>query len=61
MLVVKNLPDKAGDARDTDSIHESGRFPGVASVNPRQYSHLENSMNREAWPSIVHGATKSQT
>ena len=59
VLVVKNLPAKAGDARDADSVHESGRFPGVASGNPLQYSYLENSMNRGAWPSTVHGATES--
>ena len=31
--VVKNLPAKAGDARDTDSIPESGRSPGVGNGN----------------------------
>ena len=29
--------------------------------NLLQYSCLENSMNRGAWPTSVHGATKSQT
>ena len=61
VLVVKNLPAKAGDAREADSLHESGRFPGVASGKLLQYAYLENSMNRGARLSTVHGATKSQT
>ena len=43
--VVKNLPDNAGDA---DSIPGSGSYPGEGSGNPRQYSCLENPMEREA-------------
>ena len=34
MLVVKNLPAKAGDIRDAGSIPESGRFPGGGHGNP---------------------------
>jgi len=41
--VVKNLPAGIGDARDTGSIPESGRSPGVGNGNPLQYSCLENS------------------
>ena len=41
-LVVKNLPAKAGDARDLSSIPGSGRSPGVGNGNPFQYSCLEN-------------------
>ena len=48
-LVVKNLPASAGDARDVGSIPGLGRFPGVGSGNPLQYSCLENSMDRGAW------------
>ena len=59
--VVKNLPPSAGDARDAGSILESGRFPGVGSGNPRQYSCLENSMERGAWWATVCGVAKSQT
>jgi len=44
--VVKNLPANAGDARDTGSIPESGRSPGVGNGNPLQYSCLENPMDR---------------
>ena len=44
--MVKNLPANAGDARDTGSIPESGRSPGVGNGNPLQYSCLENPMDR---------------
>ena len=43
------------------SIAGLGRSPGVGDDNPRQYSCLENPMNRGAWWAVVHGATKSQT
>ena len=32
-----------------------GRFPGEGNGNPLQYYFLENSMDRGAWPSTVHG------
>ena len=35
-LMVKNLPDNAGDARDVGLISGSGRFPGVENGNPVQ-------------------------
>ena len=60
-LEEKNLAANARDARDTGSIPESGRSPGVANGNPLQYSCLENSMNRGSWWATVHGVTKSQT
>ena len=44
--VVKNLPANAGDARDTGLIPESARSPGEGNGNLRQYTCLENSMNR---------------
>ena len=37
----------------------SGRSPGEGNGYPRQYSWLENSMDRGAWQAIVHGVTKS--
>ena len=61
MLVVKNLPANAGDARDEGSISESGRSPGVGNGTPLQHSCLENSMGRGAWQLTVHGASKSLT
>ena len=36
-LVVKNLPDKAGDARNVGSFPGSGRFPDGGHGNPLQY------------------------
>ena len=34
---------------------------GEGDGNPRQYSCLENSMDRGAWQARVHGGTKSRT
>ena len=47
-LVIKNLPAKAGDARDVGLIPGLGRCPGVENDNSFQYSCLENSMGRGA-------------
>ena len=60
-LVVKNLPANAGDIRNTASIPGSGRSPAEGHGNPLQYSCLENSMDRGAWRTTVHGVTKSWT
>ena len=35
--MAKNLPANARDSRDTGSISESGRSPGVGNGNPLQY------------------------
>ena len=48
LLVVKNPPANAGDARDVGLIPGSGRFPGGGHGNPLQYSCLENPMDRGA-------------
>ena len=61
VLVVKNLPAKAGDVRDKGLIPGSGRFPGEGNGNPFQYSCLENSVDGGAWWVIVHGVAKSWT
>ena len=58
--MVKNPPANAGDTRDAGLIPGLGRFPGVGSDNQLQYSRLENSMDRGAWPATVHVATKKQ-
>ena len=55
----QNLLAYAGDARDSGSILGSGRSPGIGNGKLLQYSCLENSMNRGARQSPVHGVTKS--
>ena len=58
MLVVKNLPANAGDARDIGSV------PGLEDPleeengNPLQYSCLENPMDRGACWTVVRGSRK---
>ena len=59
--MVKNLSARAEDARDTDLIPGSGRYPGAGNGNPLQYSSLENSMDRAAWWATVHEVAKSDT
>ena len=60
MLVVKNPPANAENAREAGSIPGSERSPGVGNGNPLQYSCLENSMGRAAWQATVYGVAKSQ-
>ena len=47
--------------RDAASVPGSGGSPAVGNGNPLQYACLENSMDRGAWQSTVHGVTKSWT
>ena len=61
MLVVKNLPTKAGDIRDADWTPGLGGPPGGGHGNPLQYSCLENPMDRGAGQATSHGAAKSRT
>ena len=56
--VVKNPPANAGDL---GLIPGWGKSPGEGNGTPFQYSCLENPMDREAWPAIVHKVAKSQT
>ena len=53
--LVKKLPV---NAEDTGSIPGWGRSPGRGNGNSRQYSCLENPMDRGAWQAIVHGVAK---
>ena len=55
--------DKASacNAGDPGSIPGLGRSPGEGNGNPLQYSCLENSIDRGAWQSTVHGVANSQT
>ena len=59
--VVKNPSENAGDKGDPGSIPVSGRSPGGGNGNWLQDSHLENSMDREAWRAAIHGVAKSGT
>ena len=61
VLVVKNLPAKAGDVRDMGLIPGLGRSPGVGNSNPLQYSCLENPRDREAWWVAVYGVAQGRT
>ena len=60
-LVVKNPPANVGDTRDVSSIPGSERSPGEGDGKALQYSCLDNSTDRGAWRSTVHGVAKSQT
>ena len=59
--LVKNLPANTGDLKDTGSIPGWGRSLGGGHGNLLQYSCLENSMDRGAWWTTVHGVTQSRT
>ena len=61
VLVVKNLPANAGDARDSGLILGSGRSLGGGNDNPLQCSYLEKPVDRGAWWVTVHGVAKRQT
>ena len=50
-----------GNAGDLGSIPGSGRSPGEGNANPLQYFCLENTRDREAWQTTVHGIAKSRT
>ena len=47
-------------AQTVKKLPELGSSSGEGNGNPFQYSCLENSMDIEAWWSIVHGVAKSQ-
>ena len=53
--------ESACNMGDLSLISELGRSPGDRNDNPLKYSCLENSMDRGAWRSTVHGFTKSRT
>ena len=52
--------ESACNAEDPSLILGLGRSSGEKNSITLQYSCLENSMDREAWWTTVHGATKSQ-
>ena len=66
VLYNKGFPG-GSDGKETASnsgvlslILGSGRCPDEGNDYPLQYSCLENSMDRGAWPATVHGVTNSQ-
>ena len=59
--MVENSPASAEDRRDTGSVPGSGRSPEGGNGNSRQYSCLENPMDRGAWQATVHRVAKSRT
>ena len=59
--MIKNPPASARDAGDIGLIPGLGRSPGEGNGNPRQYSGLENYMDRGAWKATVQGVAGSQT
>ena len=56
--VVRNLLANAEDTGDVGSISGLRRSPGVGNGNQLQYSCLENSMDRGAWWSAIHGVAE---
>ena len=60
-LVVKNLPPKTGDTRNTGLIPGLGSFSGEGNGNPLQYSCLGNPMGGGAWRATVHEVAKNLT
>ena len=46
VIIVKNLPANAGDAKDMSLIPRSGRSPGEGNGNPLQYSCLDRKSTR---------------
>ena len=59
VLVEKNPPANAGEARDEGSVPWLGRPPGGGHSNPLQDSCLENSMDRGAWWAAVYEGAQS--
>ena len=53
--------ESACNAGNAGSIPGLGRSPVEGNGYPLQYSCLENSMDRGAWQSTVHGVAKSWT
>ena len=59
VLVVTNLPDNAGDIRDSGLIPGLVRCPGGGHGNPIQYSCLENPMDRRVCQATVNRVANS--
>ena len=60
VLVVKNVPANAGDAREVGLIPGPGRSPGRGRGNSLQYSCLGNPTDRGTWRAMVHRVARSR-
>ena len=60
LVAGSDSKESTSNAGDLGSVPESGRSPGEGNGYPLQYFCWGNSMDREAWQSIVHGVAKSQ-
>ena len=58
VLVIKNPPASARDARNAALIPGLGRSPGKGNGNPLQYSRLKNHIDRGARQNIIQGVSK---
>ena len=61
VLVVRNPPVNAINAKDVGSVAGSERSPGAGQGSPLQYSCLKNLMNRGAWRAMDQRIAKSET
>ena len=59
--VMKNLPAKTRDSRDTGLIPQSGRSPRRGNGNPLQYSCLEKSHGQRSLVGYSPGGQKDTT
>ena len=59
--IVSDGKESACNAGDPGLISASGSLLGEGNGNPLQYSCLEDSMDRGAWPATIQGVSKSQT
>ena len=57
-LVAQMVQNLSASAGDLPLIPGSGRSSGEGNGYPRQYSCLENFMDRRFWQAIVHAVTK---
>ena len=56
---VSDGKESACNEGNLGPIPELGRSPGEGNGNALQHSCLANSMDREAWRTVVHGVTES--
>ena len=61
VLLLKNPPANAEDARDEGLIPGSGRHPEGGNGNPPKYSCLQNFHGKRCLETTFHEAVKSLT